>query len=38
MRLAARRSLLLRKILASDNEYLDSISTYINETDQLSVK
>jgi hypothetical protein len=29
MRLAARRSLLLRKILASDNEYLDSISTYI---------
>ncbi len=29
MRLAARRSLLLRKILASDNDYLDSISTYI---------
>jgi hypothetical protein len=29
MRLAARRSLLLRKILASDNEYLDSISTYM---------
>lgn len=29
MRLAARRSLLLRKMLASDNEYLDSISTYM---------
>src|SRR6516164_870641 len=29
MRLAARRSRLLRKILASDNEYLDSISTYM---------
>ena len=29
IRLAARRSLLLRKILASDNEYLDSISTYM---------
>lgn len=29
MRLAARRSLLLRKILAADNEYLDSITTYI---------
>ena len=29
MRLAARRSLLLQKMLASDNEYLDSISTYI---------
>jgi hypothetical protein len=29
MRLAARRSLVLRKILASDNEYLDSITTYI---------
>jgi hypothetical protein len=29
MRLAARRSPLLRKILASDNEYLDSISTYM---------
>src|SRR5262249_38487908 len=29
MRLAARRSLLLRKILVSDNEYLDSISTYM---------
>jgi hypothetical protein len=29
MRLAARRSLLLRKILASDNGYLDSISTYM---------
>jgi hypothetical protein len=29
MRLAARRSLLLRRILAADNEYLDSISTYI---------
>ena len=29
MRLAARRSLLLRKILESDNEYLDSISTYM---------
>jgi hypothetical protein len=29
MRLAARRSLLLRKILASDNDYLDSISTYM---------
>jgi hypothetical protein len=28
-RLAARRSLLLRKILASDNEYLDSITTYM---------
>jgi hypothetical protein len=28
-RLAARRSPLLRKILASDNEYLDSISTYM---------
>src|SRR5215467_1715207 len=29
MRLAARRSRLLRKMLASDNEYLDSISTYM---------
>ena len=29
IRLAARRSVLLRKILASDNEYLDSISTYM---------
>jgi hypothetical protein len=29
MRLAARRSLLLRKILASDNGYLDSITTYM---------
>ena len=29
MRLAARRSLLLRKILASDNEYLDSVTTYM---------
>jgi hypothetical protein len=29
MRLAARRSPLLRKILASGNEYLDSISTYM---------
>jgi len=29
MRLAARRSRLLRKILASNNEYLDSISTYM---------
>jgi hypothetical protein len=29
MRLAARRSLLLRNILESDNEYLDSITTYI---------
>src|SRR5215467_13914025 len=29
MRLAARRSPLLRKILASNNEYLDSISTYM---------
>ena len=29
MRLAARRSPLLRKIMASDNEYLDSISTYL---------
>jgi hypothetical protein len=29
MRLAARRSPLLRKILASDKEYLDSISTYM---------
>jgi hypothetical protein len=29
IRLAARRSLLLRKILAPDNEYLDSISTYM---------
>src|SRR5215467_8685912 len=29
MRLAARRSRLLRKILASDNDYLDSISTYL---------
>lgn len=29
MRLAARRSPLLRKIFASDNEYLDSISTYM---------
>jgi hypothetical protein len=29
MRLAARRSLLLRKILGSDNEYLVSISTYM---------
>jgi hypothetical protein len=29
MRLASRRSPLLRKILASDKEYLDSISTYM---------
>jgi hypothetical protein len=29
MRLAARRSLLLRKILASNNGYLDSITTYM---------
>src|SRR5215475_4256111 len=29
VRLAARRSLLLRKILASDNGYLDSITTYM---------
>jgi hypothetical protein len=29
MRRAARRSPLLRKMLASDNEYLDSISTYM---------
>ena len=29
VRLAARRSLLLRKILASDSGYLDSITTYI---------
>ena len=29
MRLAARRSPLLRRILASDKEYLDSISTYM---------
>jgi hypothetical protein len=29
MRLAARRSPLLRKLLVSDNEYLDSISTYM---------
>jgi hypothetical protein len=29
MRLAARRSALLRKILASDNDYLDSITTYM---------
>ena len=29
MRLAARRSRLLQKILASDNDYLDSISTYM---------
>src|SRR3984957_8963060 len=29
VRLAARRSPLLRKMLASDNEYLDSISTYM---------
>jgi hypothetical protein len=29
MQLAARRSLLLRKILASEDEYLDSISTYL---------
>ena len=29
MRLAARRSPLLRKILTSDKEYLDSISTYM---------
>jgi hypothetical protein len=29
MRLAARRSPLLRKMLASDNGYLDSISTYM---------
>src|SRR5919198_908676 len=29
MRLAARRSLLLRRILASDNGYLDSITTYM---------
>jgi hypothetical protein len=29
MRLAAQRSPLLRKMLASDNEYLDSISTYM---------
>src|SRR5262249_21859651 len=33
MRLAARRSALLRKILASDNEYLDSISTYMVKLD-----
>jgi hypothetical protein len=29
VRMAARRSLLLRRILASENEYLDSISTYM---------
>jgi hypothetical protein len=29
IRLAARRSPLLRRILASDNEYLDSVSTYM---------
>ncbi|HUI98507.1 MAG TPA: hypothetical protein VLX44_22340 [Xanthobacteraceae bacterium] len=29
MRLAARRSALLRKVVASDSDYLDSISTYI---------
>jgi hypothetical protein len=29
MRLAARRSVLLRKILRSDNDYLDSITTYL---------
>src|SRR5215471_8239796 len=29
MRLAARRSPLLRKMLVSDNDYLDSISTYM---------
>jgi hypothetical protein len=29
MRLAARRSALLRRILASDNEYLDAITTYM---------
>ena len=29
MRLAARRSQLLRRVLTSDNEYLDSISTYL---------
>lgn len=29
MRLAARRSALLRKIVASDNTYLDSITTYM---------
>ncbi len=29
MRRAARRSLLLRKVLAPDNDYLDSISTYM---------
>jgi hypothetical protein len=29
MRLGARRSPLLRKILASDNDYLDSITTYM---------
>jgi hypothetical protein len=29
IRLGARRSRLLRKILASDNEYLDSLSTYM---------
>jgi hypothetical protein len=29
MRLAARRSLLLRKILASDSGYLDSVTTYM---------
>jgi hypothetical protein len=29
IRLAARRSLLLRQILTSDNEYLDSITTYM---------
>ena len=29
MQLAARRSLLLRKILASDNGYLDSMTTYM---------
>src|SRR4051794_16546880 len=29
MRLAARRSPLLRRIMTPDNEYLDSISTYM---------
>ena len=29
VRLAARRSLLMRRILASDNGYLDSITTYM---------
>ena len=29
MRLAARRSRLLRKVMAPDNEYLDSVTTYM---------